>query len=611
MFFSPTDPVLFSPTKGDGFFDIVTQAGPTYDGSFVRAFGPSFMQEFGTLVTGGVRQQDTYLRKILPESLGNGVCGWLYWCMRDIDANNTAPYNTTGLETSLGLFNADDTIKPGLTYYADFAREIARMTAPNSGKPLPEADPDAIGLYVPLHYYELGDSTSNPGNRPSEQSGHATVAYALLRKLGESTRVVRGDRPLPTGADLKVLLVTSSILVASEIDNLSWYVKSGGKLIWHGISAKYFTGVAKAAAESLVGADYIGSLDASRSLQVTFGSTSWHLPPSAYLHGNMTSAARLGQLKAGTKAWYAREEEHVPMMTLSTNNRSGGAVFASVAAVDTITLALMGQPSTRDAWAEWFSCALSCVRSGCAADGPGQLPLAPTENHEVPAVTYATHAQSKTMEVNQPQKLPMNALVYGDGGAVAVALKELGDLGLHARSIPVPLAASSFGNASLLLVERTMSLPDMDVTFAWLRESRKGRCVIWSGFSTSSLNRELYTSAGVAAVDIRTALPSSVTAFGRRFDFNLSGGEDFIEFSVKEPVQRPSWGAAEVVATDDRGIDVLHRHQHGGTLDGVFVMSSLSAELALEMPASDRKAWFTALLSLCGNRTVDGGSPAV
>ena len=33
-------PVLFSPTKGDGFFDGVTQAGPTYDGSFVRSFGP-------------------------------------------------------------------------------------------------------------------------------------------------------------------------------------------------------------------------------------------------------------------------------------------------------------------------------------------------------------------------------------------------------------------------------------------------------------------------------------------------------------------------------------------------------------------------------------------
>ena len=68
-------PVLFTPTKGDGFFDAVTQAGPTFDGSFVRAFGPSFMQEWGTLVTGGVAQQDAYLRRILPESLGNGVCG--------------------------------------------------------------------------------------------------------------------------------------------------------------------------------------------------------------------------------------------------------------------------------------------------------------------------------------------------------------------------------------------------------------------------------------------------------------------------------------------------------------------------------------------------------
>lgn len=528
--------------------------------------------------------------------------------MRDIDNNQSAPYNTTGLETALGLFNADDTIKPGLTYYADFARQIAGMTAPNFGKPLPEADPDAVGLYVPLHYYELGDSANNPGNRPSEQSGHATVAYALLRKLGESTRVVRGDRPLPHGADLKVLVVTSSILVAVEIDSLNQYVKTGGKLIWHGLSAKYFTGAAKLAAESLVGANCVGSLDASESLQVTFGSVLWNLPASAYLQGKMTSAARLGEPREGTKVW-SSEEGHVPMMTLSKNNHSGGAVFASVAAVDTITLALMGQPFARDAWAEWFRRALSCVRNGCAVDDPGQRPRAPTENHMLTEAPHALHVQSKAWEMNQPQSLPKVALVYGNGAAATVALKELSDLSVHARSIPVPVVASSFGNASVLLVEQSMSLPDMDVTFAWLRESGKGRCIIWSGFSTSSLNRELYTSAGVAAVDIRTALPSSVHVFGRRFDFNISGGGDLIEFSVKQPVQRPSWGAAEVVATDNRGIDVLHRHQHGGTLDGVFIMSSLSAELAREMPASDRKAWFTGLLSLCGNRTM--GMPAI
>ena len=103
-------PVLFTPTKGDGFLDAVTQAGPTYDGSCVRAYGPSIMQEWGTLATGGVTQKDTYLRKVRPEAMGNCVCSWLYWCMRDIDGNQSAPYNTTGLETQQGLFGADDQV---------------------------------------------------------------------------------------------------------------------------------------------------------------------------------------------------------------------------------------------------------------------------------------------------------------------------------------------------------------------------------------------------------------------------------------------------------------------------------------------------------------------
>lgn len=37
-------PVLFTPTKGDGLLDPLTQAATTYDVSFVRAFGPTFMQ---------------------------------------------------------------------------------------------------------------------------------------------------------------------------------------------------------------------------------------------------------------------------------------------------------------------------------------------------------------------------------------------------------------------------------------------------------------------------------------------------------------------------------------------------------------------------------------
>ena len=120
-------------------------------------------------------------------------------------------------------------------------------------------------------------------------------------------------------------------------------------------------------------------------------------------------------------------------------------------------------------------------------------------------------------------------------------------------------------------------------------------------FSTDSLNRELYTAAGVAAVDIRTALPSSVSAFGRRFDFNNSGTRDIIEFSTKQPVQQPGWGVATIVATDNRSIDVLHRHQHGGPTDGVFVMASLAIELEHDMHGNDRRAWFRGLLSLCSD----------
>ena len=150
-------------------------------------------------------------------------------------------------------------------------------------------------------------------------------------------------------------------------------------------------------------------------------------------------------------------------------------------------------------------------------------------------------------------------------------------------------------------------LPDMDVTFAWLRQQTAGkpRCLIWSGFSTGSISRELYTAAGVAAVDTRTAHPFSISAFGRRFNFSSAAPSDaysgFLEFSVKHPVQRSEWGLAKVVATtDDGGVQVLHRHHSDA--GGVFVMSSLSPEQDSGMPPQDLQAWFKGLLSLCGEQ---------
>ena len=198
---------------------------------------------------------------------------------------------------------------------------------------------------------------------------------------------------------------------------------------------------------------------------------------------------------------------------------------------------------------------------------------------------------------------------YPDSGTLlAVALKQLDSLGVRASAAPTLLhPTSSLGNASVLLVEQSMSLPDMDVTFAWLSQQTAGkpRCLIWSGFSTGSISRELYTAAGVAAVDTRTAHPFSISAFGRRFNFSSAAPSDaysgFLEFSVKHPVQRSEWGLAKVVATtDDGGIQVLHRHHSDA--GGVFVMSSLSPEQDSGMPPEDLQAWFKGLLSLCGEQ---------
>ena len=58
--------VLFDPTHGDGLLDPLTHAVSAYAAAFVRAHGPAFMQEWGTLLTSGKAQQDGYLRGVLP-----------------------------------------------------------------------------------------------------------------------------------------------------------------------------------------------------------------------------------------------------------------------------------------------------------------------------------------------------------------------------------------------------------------------------------------------------------------------------------------------------------------------------------------------------------------
>jgi hypothetical protein len=91
---------FFSPYKGSGLLDTLSQASLSYDVRFLRAFGPVFVQEFGTLFTAGLHEQDSFLRATLPRAWAGGANGFLWWCMRDIRATS-APYDVTCASASL------------------------------------------------------------------------------------------------------------------------------------------------------------------------------------------------------------------------------------------------------------------------------------------------------------------------------------------------------------------------------------------------------------------------------------------------------------------------------------------------------------------------------
>ncbi|MCY3021811.1 MAG: beta-mannanase [Planctomycetota bacterium] len=188
-----------------------------------RAFAPVMAQEFGTIVTFGARQQDGYLRAMLPACWQAGANGFLWWCLKDIAAR-VHPYLKCGFESTLGLVDAAGKVKPGLEYYLEFA-----LSLPD--RPAPAPEPAAIGIYWPRKYYPRDDQ-ENPGNDPHQLSRRLVIANHLLNQLGHTVRVVRGDEPLP--ADLTTLVVPGALLTVDEAEALDSWVRAGGRLVWHG-----------------------------------------------------------------------------------------------------------------------------------------------------------------------------------------------------------------------------------------------------------------------------------------------------------------------------------------------------------------------------------------
>jgi hypothetical protein len=189
-----------------------------------RAFGPVMAQEFGTIFTIG-KCCDEYLRAILPACWEAGANGFLWWSLRDFDANGY-PYNKNAFEGPLGLVGPGEKVKDVLGFFQEFAASLPSRT-------VPVIDQGEIALYWPRHYY-LRDDPLNPGNDPHALSRRLAIAHFTLSQLGHRVGVVRGDLPLE-GISARTIIVPGAALTAEEVSALTVWVKNGGRLVWHGV----------------------------------------------------------------------------------------------------------------------------------------------------------------------------------------------------------------------------------------------------------------------------------------------------------------------------------------------------------------------------------------
>jgi hypothetical protein len=294
-----------------------------------RAFGPVLAQEFGTIVTFGAKQQDGYLRAMLPACWQAGANGFLWWCLKDITAR-VHPYLKNGFEGTLGLVDANGKVKPGLEYYIEFARSLAT-------RPAPAPEPDAIGLYWPKKYYARDDQ-ENPGNQPRETSQRLVIAAHLLNQLGHAVRIVRGDQPLP--GDLKTLVISSALLMVDEAEALEPWVRAGGRVVWHGPDPVNW-GHPYCRMLGARPVDYRGP----RPAEVEAFGVRWELP---LFPRNMRV-----QAEPVTAQVVSRDADGLPVVLV---NRLGkGVVASALPVVEQPAVSASNRPQERDRWTAWFA----------------------------------------------------------------------------------------------------------------------------------------------------------------------------------------------------------------------------------------------------------------
>ena len=316
------------PVDFDGMTDPFCQSFLPFYTKVTRAFGPVLVQEFGTLVTFGRQQQDRYLRAALPACWEAGANGFLWWCLRDIPAR-VHPYVKGRVESTLGLVDAHDRVKPGLEYVVEFGHSL-------DSRPKPEPPSGDVGLYFPRHFYQREDQ-QNPGNVPDRLSRWMLVVNFMLRELGHAVRMVRGDLPLDPG--VHTLVVPGARLGSDEVEALAAWVSAGNQLVWHGIDPHGWGHECT----RLLGARPVDYRAARAAHVAAFG--------DVWAFADYPRGVRAEVVPGGAKV-VTRDEAGLPV--LLTNKLGQGVVIYALPLVEETIAQVAGDRDQRDRWRTWY-----------------------------------------------------------------------------------------------------------------------------------------------------------------------------------------------------------------------------------------------------------------
>lgn len=310
------------PVASDGLTDPLAHTLLPLYTELARSFGPVMVQDMGIAPNAGIRQQDIYLRAVLPLCWNAGANGFLWGAFRN--AAGRSP-----IDQGVGLIDDLGMVKPGLHYFVDFAHALPETLRPR-------ISPGYIGLYLPRNFYACREAVAGESD-PQGVCRSLCVANYFLRSLGHETRIVRGDRPISPRT--RTIVIGAPTLDEEEIRALCVWVEAGGKLIWHGPDPLHWG----EAYEELLGAQAV-DFRAPRDALLKWAGQEWRL--SAFPRD-----IRL-EIDAGRATVHAVDEEGMPLVLRHGIGR-GHVTFALAQVEESISRNARGR-SERDRWRKWY-----------------------------------------------------------------------------------------------------------------------------------------------------------------------------------------------------------------------------------------------------------------